>query len=163
MVYVGKKGVDAEPDASMKLPEKYSGNAFDENGVKRDYDPDGTLLKNAEEFYRRGYVFDGEQNDSTEVSATAEDSYHEVPVSQAPAENARKEVGDSKEVEKESVPASGKAQSSPARGSSIVGQLGGILGKISTEDILLGALILMLYINGTDEELLIMLAILLFC
>ena len=43
------------------------------------------------------------------------------------------------------------------------GILTGILQRITTEDILIGSIALILALNGSDDELLIMLVILLFC
>lgn len=60
MVYVGKKGDEVPPEDEMRIPPKYSGNAFGTDGVRRSYDVDGEALRHAEELFRRGYVFEDE-------------------------------------------------------------------------------------------------------
>ncbi len=155
MVYVGKSK-EAVPDEStatdemsdgMKLPPEYRGTRFDRNGEIRSYEEDGDALRHAEELFRRGYVFEeaaGREN--APEPGTNKGEAVEASASPAAAAHAKPRQSPRKE--------------GPP---SIRGALSGLLGSISTEEILIGAIILMLLVNGADDELLIMLVILLFC
>lgn len=159
MVYIGKNG-GVPPEREMIIPNRYSGNAFDADGTRRDYnasmgaavntnaDTEAEARRHAEELFRRGYVFDDEALQNGTGTASRADGAAEA-VARAVGTSAK---GRAARPEKRRAEASG-----------LSGILGGIFDRITTEDILLGALILMLYMNGADDELLIMLAILLFC
>ena len=177
MVYVGKNKSeyrDAAQEDDVKIPNRYSGIAFESDGTPRDiakgprYDPDGEELRHAEELFRRGYVFDDqmpEQYTDTDPEAdTAEaaelpeiDTVHTVSEPAA-------EAGEPKDTEP-SAAASSKPQtqnrSEPASG--LKGLLSGMFGRITTEELLIGGLIVLLLSSGADDELLVMLAVLLFC
>ena len=197
MVYVGKKGGEAHesgtpPEDEVRIPQRYSGNAFGADGTRRSFTADDEALRHAEELFRRGYVFEDEgMLHSKEIPSrydVAADTAMsngmrpdgiagngEIPVTSAsvdrqvaPSDNVRQAEG--KEASAgdpaRDVPTGKKAESNRARpvaARPISGLLGGIFDKISTEEILLAAIILILFLNGTDDELLIMLVILLFC
>lgn len=161
MVYVGKKGAGEDVD-DMRIPPKYSGSAFGADGEPRPYDPDGEALRHAEELFRRGYVFEDKKieppPEAAEAAAEKEAERTEEPVhTAARAEN----------TPPESVKSSAPGQDRGAAPASSAGRERGILaellGRITTDEILIGAIILILALNGTDDSLLIMLVILLFC
>ena len=154
MVYVGKNGPD--------------GGAFSADGEARPLDPDGEALRHAEELFRRGYVFEDSGSDG---EPAAERGGEAVPVSESAARQglAQSPPSQSQSPQSQSArsaqsPRSPQSPSAPAaaRGSER-GLISELLGRITTEEILIGAIILILALNGTDDGLLLMLVILLFC
>ena len=180
MVYVGKRGEETprEDDGGMRVPPRYSGNAFFADGARRTYDPDGEALRHAEELFRRGYVFDEIKESAPAVESAAEadtsatEAENEV---RAPAREDYIEPPKFGEKPKTPTPATSETMSAPPEESNKStpsaarpreqpgGILTGILQRITTEDILIGSIALILALNGSDDELLIMLVILLFC
>lgn len=175
MVYVGKNN-----DDGMRIPNRYSGNAFEPDGTLRSFE--GDARRHAEELFRRGYVFEEDAPDQRDAASqnTAQTSdavdagvraaqYEHTETNGGNISNESAVRGESASVDgrsgvigvsaRGSQPRSETAGIGRARG----GLLGAIFDKITSEEILLGAVILMLLLNGADDELLIMLVILLFC
>ena len=182
MVYVGKKGSDAGSRDDMRIPSQYNGNAFDADGMRRSYDPDGEALRHAEELFRRGYVFDeptlhsvpepGGVRSEPQTNPTARMPGRQHPETAADDDAASGRLFDEHSADEPTSDESRDTTEAVSAGLSrentsprpqLRGMLGGIFDRITTEEILLGALILILFLNGSDDELLIMLVILLFC
>lgn len=163
MVYVGKKGSENGSEDDVKIPSQYSGNAFDADGTRKSYGPEekAEALRHAEELFRRGYVFDeGVRSDDAPPSPFGAPSVPPPSGFMSEPESARTPVSapPKQPLTDERTESRRPPQKRPQERA-----LGGIFDRITTEDILIGAIILMLLMSGSDDELLIMLAILLFC
>ncbi len=163
MVYVGKKGAGEEVD-DMRIPPKYSGSAFGADGEPRPYDPDGEALRHAEELFRRGYVFEDRKIEPPpEAVNTAEAERVAESVKEEPVHTAARAENTPPESVKSSAPGTDRGAAPASSAGRERGILAELFGRITTDEILIGAIILILALNGTDDSLLIMLVILLFC
>ncbi len=144
MYISGQRETGRRRAGEIKIPESYAGNAFSDIGVGDGQNTDA--LRTAEEAFRRGYVFE-EANvpDEGDVPEAADEAA--VP---------------SVTVTQDAVPVSvhKNARAVPERR---VGGLSGILDRLTTENIILIALILVLWDSKADDELLLMLVILFLC
>ena len=147
---------NAEPER-FTVPAEYDGNAL--------RTPEA--LARAEEAFRRGYVFD--ENDITTVAeektVNADEKVsvsEEIHTEPSAAVDAVAEISD---VNDESITAPSEpsvtaaAMTEPSK----EGVISGLFHSIKTEHIIIIAAILILWDSRADDELLIMLAILLFC
>lgn len=139
MYISGQRDAGRRRAEEIKIPEQYSGNAFP---------TDTEALAIAEEAFKRGYVFD----DSSEVEReNTDDTIAEANVDITHEVEARDTFGVSK--------SEGGAVTVHKR----QGGLSGILDRLTSENIILIALILILWDSKADDELLLMLVILFFC
>ena len=160
-MYVGKS-----PSDDMKVPDQYHGVAVDGDGVVRGVGNDEELRR-AEEMFRRGYVFESDADAGTDSE----------PEMKAEVDNAENTAGpeprgsaDAAYSDADAAHASPTSPASPAVSASAKpaqkktgGLLSELFGRISSEDIILIGLIIILFGSGADDELLIMLAVLLIC
>ncbi len=148
-MYIGARGDGGKSRERVNLPEKYSGNAFTDDGVLRVTDEEA--LKRAEEAFKRGYVFEKTDDAAaaTEETGASEKTDHvateAVHISEA-----------AETVPNADVPASAVSIRSG-------GVLSGIFNGITMEHIVLLAAILILWDSRADDELLLFLLILFFC
>ncbi len=152
-MYVGKS-----PSDDMKVPDQYHGVAVDGDGVVRGVGNDEELRR-AEEMFRRGYVFE------SDADAGAE-SVPEIKSEPDNAENTAGPRGSADAVHNNAdAPPASPAEAVSARPApkKTGGLLSELFGRISSEDIILIGLIIILFGSGADDELLIMLAVLLIC
>ncbi len=147
-MYIGARGDSGRSQDRVDLPEKYSGNAFTEDGVLRVSDADA--LKRAEEAFRRGYVFepDGDGDGCMEP-----ESEGEAPPS---------EPTDIHTADRDAPAASAAANGnvSVLRRSGVISEL---FKGITAEHIILLAAVFILWDSRADDELLLLLILLLFC
>lgn len=156
-MYVGKS-----PSDDMKVPDQYHGVAVDGDGVVRGVGNDEELRR-AEEMFRRGYVFESDAD-------TGADSVPEIKAEPDNDENEKTtephDSADAAHSDADAAPTSpAAAVSASARPApkKTGGLLSELFGRISSEDIILIGLIIILFGSGADDELLIMLAVLLIC
>lgn len=145
MYISGQRDTGRRRTEEIKIPEQYSGNAFP---------TDTEALAIAEEAFRRGYVFDNAESRETVEDGIAENVENTDNVEKSAA-NTDADFTDKIEV-KETM---GDAVAVHKR----QGGLPGILDRLTTENIILIALILILWDSKADDELLLMLVILFFC
>ncbi len=140
----------------IKVPDSYSGNAI----------RDAEALRIAEEAFNRGYVFEACEDASEELDVPdyieseplqASDVYAEETAIEAP-EEAAMEVSSAPNTEEIAVHTGARGGPPPRRGG-----IGDIIDLILSENVIILALIFVLWQNGTDDGLLLMLAILFFC
>ena len=155
-MYVGKS-----PSDDMKVPDQYHGVAVDGDGVVRGVGNDEELRR-AEEMFRRGYVFESDADAGTDSE----------PEMKAEVDNAENTAGprgsaDAVQSDADAAPASPTSPAAAVSARPAPKKTGGLLselfGRISSEDIILIGLIIILFGSGADDELLIMLAVLLIC
>ena len=167
---------DIEPDAVSDMAGAVADNA--ETGVADE------ALRYAVEAFRRGYVFDENKGDeppeydagNKRNGANSTDAESAVGVFARGKVNASgdKNVNQSlgRDIGRKINPSvssglqnknQGLRPQKKAAQEQTGGLLSGILSNISLETVLIGALIIMLWRDGTDDELLIMLAVLLLC
>lgn len=148
-MYIGARGDGGKPRERVNLPEKYSGNAFTDDGVLRVTDKEA--LRIAEESFKRGYVF--EKTDDTAIVPEETD----VSEKAEPAAAEAVHISEAADTEKSAdVPASAV----PLRSG---GVLSGILSGITIEHIVLLTAIIILWDSRSDDELLLLLIVLFFC
>lgn len=155
-MYIGTNGKE-----EIHIPDEYSGIAF---AVRDDKATDAATdaapaeanaaanteaadaaISEAEQMFRRGYVFD-----RRESGETHDGTISDVPAAAAPDITASANVRET--------------HSPPQKKSG--GALDAVLGiikDISTDEIIIAALIVLLFLNGGDDLLMLMLVILLFC
>ncbi len=152
MMYVGRgndrDAADGRED-EMRLPMQYHGVAFDT-------DED---LRRAEELFRRGYVFEEDNTAEAETENAAAAPTPETTPTAPDRTDEKPNEEPAAQKSESAAPASAGVHSAAGIG----GALSGILGKIGTEELLLGGLCVLLLMSGVDDELLIMLVVLLFC
>ncbi len=139
MYISGQRDAGRRRAEEIKIPEQYSGNAFQ---------TDTEALAIAEEAFKRGYVFD----DSSEVEKESTND----ATAEANAEVAH-------EVEAKETFGVPKNEGGAVTVHKRQGGLSGILDRLTSENIILIALILILWDSKADDELLLMLIILFFC
>ena len=156
-MYVGKS-----PSDDMKVPDQYHGVAVDGDGVVRGVGNDEELRR-AEEMFRRGYVFESDADTGTdsEPEMKVEPDNAENEKTTEPRGSANTSHNDA-DVTPASPAAAVSASAKPAP-KKTGGLLSELFGRISSEDIILIGLIIILFGSGADDELLIMLAVLLIC
>ena len=154
-MYVGKS-----PSDDMKVPDQYHGVAVDGDGVVRGVGNDEELRR-AEEMFRRGYVFESDADavsDSEPETKAEPDNAEDTTDSRGSADAIHSDADAIHASHAEAVSASAKPASKKTGG-----LLSELFGRISSEDIILIGLIIILFGSGADDELLIMLAVLLIC
>lgn len=154
-MYVGKS-----PSDDMKVPDQYHGVAVDGDGVVRGVGNDEELRR-AEEMFRRGYVFESDADavsDSEPETKAEPDNAEDTTDSRGSANTSHNDA----DVTPASPAAAVSASAKPAQ-KKTGGLLSELFGRISSEDIILIGLIIILFGSGADDELLIMLAVLLIC
>lgn len=159
-MYVGKS-----PSDDMKVPDQYHGVAVDGDGVVRGVGNDEELRR-AEEMFRRGYVFesDADTGEESEPESKAEPDNAENEKTTEPRDSADAVHNDADTAHASPTsPAEAVSASAKPALKKTGGLLSDLFGRISSEDIILIGLIIILFGSGADDELLIMLAVLLIC
>ncbi len=138
----------------IKIPDKYAGNAFPEGA----YVSDPEALATAEEAFSRGYVFEktDEYSETAELSDPTYDTYSVLPEldrSSAETPETFSEPAVTSSVHKNEITSENRER----------GRLSGLFEKLTSENIILLGLILVLWSAESDDELLLMLIILFFC
>lgn len=153
MYISGQRESGRRRSGDIKIPEKYAGTALAD--AKSTYETDADALRTAEEAFRRGYVFEETKMPTEEASEVlAEET--QGPVSESPDAS---ETALYASAEPQAVPAALHKNILPQRR----GGLAGILDRLTSENIILIALILVLWDSKADDELLLMLVILFLC
>ncbi len=135
----------------IKIPDKYAGNAFSDKG----YESDPEALRTAEEAFMRGYVFDEQKLPGPPLE--------EAPVADAQtAETEKTDTDVGVPFEEAAVSASARVNEMSPK-SERSGRLSELIKLLTSENVILIGLILVLWNREADDELLIMLIILLFC
>lgn len=140
MYISGQRDAGRRRAEEIKIPEQYSGNAFS---------TDTEALAIAEEAFRRGYVFDSGDSQTVAEEKIIEDADADADLTHET--EAKETVGVSR--------SEGDAVTVHKR----QGGLSGLLDRLTSENIILIALILILWDSKADDELLLMLVILFFC
>lgn len=138
MYISGQRDAGRRRAEEIKIPEQYSGNAFS---------TDTEALAIAEEAFRRGYVFDSGDSQTVAEEKIIEDADADLTHETEAKETfgVSRSEGDAVTVHKRQ------------------GGLSGLLDRLTSENIILIALILILWDSKADDELLLMLVILFFC
>ncbi len=139
MYISGQRDVGRRRAEEISIPERYSGNAFP--GQTENLRSDSGALEEAEAAFKRGYVFEDNTIESeSEPQAVSIETEVSAVQTSAP--------------ESEAITVHKKA--APKR-------QGGLFDRLTNENIILIALILILWDSKADDELLLMLIILFFC
>lgn len=136
----------------FSVPSDYSGNAF----------RDPAALSIAEEAFRRGYVF-GENNAEVQSDLSEQEPENSASTDSIPIEVSGLFGMPTEENASQNEPSVAASATPIVSKESGEGLFSGLLRGITAEHIILVAAILILWDSRADDELLIMLAILLFC
>lgn len=153
MYISGQRDTGRRRAGDIKIPEQYAGNAFsDVNSV---YRSDAEALEKAEEAFRRGYVFEETKPKEINAAAVSEDRQAEGTDDAVPTDRntADAEAAATVSVHKSVPPAPKRKRDG----------ISGLFDKLTSENIILIALILVLWDSKADDELLLMLIILFLC